>query len=117
MMKQTNSFRFVSLAIATIIVGATLVPGYSQNSPKSRQVRDVNTESQIATAGYSYQMSPKWISSLGTAYDLGKDSNSGQSLTVTRIGADFLIHFHSPPNSTKAKTKSLSPPNHNFLDE
>ncbi len=49
-------------------------------------------ESNIVTASYSYQMSPKWVSSFGTAYDLNNNLDLGQSLTVTRIGRDFLTH-------------------------
>jgi len=49
-------------------------------------------DSDIVTATYSYQMSQKWISTVGTAYDLGEHRNVGQSFTVTRVGLDFLIH-------------------------
>ena len=30
---------------------------------------------------------------MGTAYDLAESQNRGQSLTLTRVGADFLLHF------------------------
>jgi lipopolysaccharide assembly outer membrane protein LptD (OstA) len=49
-------------------------------------------DSDILTASYSYQMSSKWISTVGTAYDLGEHRNVGQSFTVTRVGLDFLVH-------------------------
>ena len=32
------------------------------------------------------------ISSLSTAYDIAEGQSRGQSLTVTRVGADFLVH-------------------------
>lgn len=48
--------------------------------------------SDILTASYSYQMSSKWISTMGTSYDLGEHRNAGQSFTVTRVGLDWLIH-------------------------
>jgi hypothetical protein len=48
--------------------------------------------SDILTASYSYQMSSKWISTMGTAYDLGEHRNAGQSFTITRVGLDFLFH-------------------------
>ncbi|MSR58093.1 MAG: hypothetical protein EXS05_10505 [Planctomycetaceae bacterium] len=48
---------------------------------------------RILTASYSYILSPKWISTASTAYDLGQHQNRGQSLTLTRLGADFLVHF------------------------
>ena len=49
--------------------------------------------SEILTASYSYVMSPKWISSVGTAYDLGIKTNLGQSVQITRVGSDFLMNF------------------------
>lgn len=57
--------------------------------------------SEILTASYSYVMSPKWISSLGTAYDLAENQNRGQTLQVTRVGADFLLHFGVLVDPTK----------------
>lgn len=40
---------------------------------------------------YSYWMSPKWVSSFITRFDFEEDKNLGQSLVLTRIGADFLF--------------------------
>ncbi|HUG94326.1 MAG TPA: hypothetical protein VML55_26080, partial [Planctomycetaceae bacterium] len=57
-----------------------------------RQIKGGPLDSQILTASYSYRMSPKWVSTFGTAYDLAEDRNAGQSLTLTRIGADWLVH-------------------------
>jgi lipopolysaccharide export system protein LptA len=57
-----------------------------------RQVNGAGLDSRILSASYSYVMSPKWISTFGTAYDIGENQNRGQSLTVTRVGADFLVH-------------------------
>ncbi len=37
-------------------------------------------------------MSSKWISTMGTAYDLGEHRNAGQSFTITRVGLDLLFH-------------------------
>ena len=58
-----------------------------------RQVHGASLDSRIATASLRYRMSPKWISSVATAYDLAEHRNRGQVLTLTRIGGDFLIHF------------------------
>ena len=58
-----------------------------------RQIRAGVIDSQIVTAGLSYRMSPKWVSTLATAYDLAENRNQGQSLTLTRIGGDFLVHL------------------------
>lgn len=57
--------------------------------------------SEIMTASYSYVMSPKWISSVSTAYDLGEHQNRGQTVQVTRVGSDFLIHFGTVVDPTK----------------
>jgi hypothetical protein len=58
-----------------------------------RQVKGGPIDSQIVTASYSYAMSPKWVSSLGTAYDLAEGRDRGQSLVISRIGGDWVVHF------------------------
>ncbi len=58
-----------------------------------RQIEAGSTfNSQILTASYSYQMSPKWISTASTAFDVAEGQNRGQALTVTRVGEWFLFH-------------------------
>jgi len=57
-----------------------------------RQVKGNRLDSQIFTASLSYKMSPKWVTTLGTAFDVSEGRNAGQSVTLTRIGADFLVH-------------------------
>ncbi len=49
-------------------------------------------DSDILTLSYSYQMSTKWISTIGTAYDFAEHRNVGQSFTISRIGLDFIIN-------------------------
>ncbi len=46
---------------------------------------------QILTVSYSYRMSPKWMSTLGTTYDFGSDGNLGEFFNITRIGESFLV--------------------------
>lgn len=59
-----------------------------------RQVRGGPLDSQIATMSYSYVMTPdKWLTTMTTAFDLAEHRNAGQAFTLTRIGADFLIHL------------------------
>lgn len=58
-----------------------------------RQIKGANLHSQTLTASYSYQMSPKWISTFGTAYDIKEQQDRGQSLTITRLGKDFNFHL------------------------
>ncbi len=66
-----------------------------------RQVKGAGLYSEIITASYTYQMSPNWVSTFGTAYDLAEGRNRGQSLTVTRIGRDFLTHFGATFDASK----------------
>ena len=58
-----------------------------------RQVKGGTLDSQIATATYSYVLSPKWVSSATTAYDLGEGQSRGQGFTMTRVGEWLLFHL------------------------
>lgn len=55
-----------------------------------RSVQGGPLDSQMVTTSFSYATSPKWIFTFGTAYDIGEGEDRGQSLTVTRVGADFV---------------------------
>lgn len=68
--------------------------GYRQNSGGL-------LNSQTITASYSYVMSPKWISTFGTAYDIGERQNRGQSLTITRVGEYALMHVGGSYDASK----------------
>lgn len=58
-----------------------------------RQVKGGGLDSQLLTGSFTYQMSPKWVSTFGTAYDIAEGRNRGQSLTLTRIGLDWITHI------------------------
>ncbi len=49
--------------------------------------------SDIIVGSYSYVMGPKWISTLAGYVDLRDTGNTGESFTLTRVGADFLVHL------------------------
>ena len=49
-------------------------------------------DSQILTGSYSYQMSPKWISTASFAYDVAAGESRGSSLTISRVGLDWILH-------------------------
>lgn len=67
-----------------------------------RQVRAGGVlDSQIGTVSMTYQMSPKWVSTFGTAFDVKEQRNIGQSLTVTRVGSDFLVHLGTNYDQSK----------------
>lgn len=58
-------------------------------------------ENQFLTFSYNYTMSPKWISSFVNQVDLKQNNNVGQSIFLTRIGADFLLSFGFRVDSNK----------------
>ncbi len=83
-----------------------------------RQISGGPIDSEILTASYSYKMSPKWISTMGTAFDLREGRNIGQSVTVTRVGADFLFHVGGNVDTSKGNVGlqiSLEPRFGNFV--
>jgi hypothetical protein len=47
--------------------------------------------SQVVLASYSYRMSPKWVSAVSTAVDVGGNGNIGQTVQLTRVGESFLV--------------------------
>jgi hypothetical protein len=46
---------------------------------------------EILSMSYSYRMSPKWLMSFGTTFDLRNNGNIGENFSFTRIGESFLI--------------------------
>ncbi|MGE0376568.1 MAG: hypothetical protein AB7I48_12510 [Planctomycetaceae bacterium] len=66
-----------------------------------RQVQGGPIDSQIVTASYSYLMSEKWATSVGTAYDVAEGLDRGQSLTISRIGGDFIFHLGAKYDRSK----------------
>jgi len=50
-------------------------------------------ESQTIIGSYSYQMSPKWISTAAYAFDVAAGESRGSSVTVSRVGLDWILHF------------------------
>lgn len=58
-----------------------------------RQVEAKNyLDSQTLVASYSYQMSPKWISTGAISYDVAAGESRGSSLTFSRVGLDWVVH-------------------------
>ena len=59
-----------------------------------RQVKARNfLDSQTLVASYSYRMSPKWISTGAVSYDIAAGESRGSSLTFSRLGLDWIVHF------------------------
>lgn len=46
--------------------------------------------SLVASTTLNYRMNEKWIANFGTAVDLGKTGNIGQTIALTHIGESFL---------------------------
>lgn len=55
----------------------------------------------IVQFSYGYRMSPKWISTFGTSFDLGPQGNIGQQFTLTRVGESFLVSVSVNVDSSK----------------
>ncbi|MDB5391681.1 MAG: hypothetical protein JWM11_7327 [Planctomycetaceae bacterium] len=66
-----------------------------------RQVKGAGLDSEILTTSYSYQMSPNYISTFGAAYDLAEGRNRGESITLTRVGKDFLFNLGANYDASK----------------
>lgn len=50
-------------------------------------------DSRLVTGSYSYQMSEKWISTASYAHDIAAGESRGSSLTLSRVGLDFILHI------------------------
>ncbi|MBI3839024.1 MAG: hypothetical protein HY288_13980 [Planctomycetia bacterium] len=57
--------------------------------------------SNVVATSYSYRMSPKWISTFGTSFDIVNARNIGQNFTITRIGESFLMIFNINVDTSK----------------
>ena len=66
-----------------------------------RQIAAGPIDSRIVTASYSYALSPKWVSTMSTAYDVGEHRNRGQSFTITRVGEWLLFHVGANYDASK----------------
>ncbi len=67
-----------------------------------RQIQNsAGLDSQIVTLSSNYQMSPKWRSTIATAYDIGENQDRGQSVTITRLGRDFNLRIGTAYNPSK----------------
>jgi len=72
------------------------VGGFLSRPPRGRlylglRILEGPIDSRILSLSYDYLMSPKWISTFGTTYDLGDEGNLGQRFSITRIGESLLI--------------------------
>ncbi|MBN2292716.1 MAG: LPS-assembly protein LptD [Pirellulales bacterium] len=58
-------------------------------------------ENQVLLLSYTYRMSPKWVTTFSTSYDLGKYGNLGQNFSIMRVGESLLISlgFRVNPSS------------------
>jgi len=67
-----------------------------------RQLRNsAGLDSLILTLRTFYRMSPKWLASAATAYDIAEEQDRGQSFTVTRLGESFNLNIGASYNPSK----------------
>ncbi|MFO1002294.1 MAG: hypothetical protein U0936_18355 [Planctomycetaceae bacterium] len=52
-------------------------------------------ESKTIIGSYSYQMSPNGLYSAAYAYDIAATNPRGSSVTISRVGLDWILHFGS----------------------
>lgn len=64
-----------------------------------RHLEFADVKSDILIGSYTYVMSPKWMATLSAALDVKDTENTTQTATLTRVGADFLIHVGVENNS------------------
>ena len=57
--------------------------------------------SNVVVTSYSYRMSPKWMSTFGTTFDIKNARNIGQNFTITRIGESFLMVLNVNVDTSK----------------
>jgi len=59
-----------------------------------REVQAGAIDSKLITGSFSYVLSPNlYVATFGTSFDIADGIDRGQSLTLTRIGEYYLIHF------------------------
>ena len=50
-------------------------------------------QNRVVSLSYTYWMSPKWVTTLGTSIDLGNQGNIGETFSITRVGESLLINL------------------------
>ncbi|MFH5806639.1 hypothetical protein [Alienimonas sp. DA493] len=56
-----------------------------------RHIEALEIDATQFVSSFSYRMGPKWASAFGFYQDLDNAENSGENLTVTRIGTEFNV--------------------------
>ena len=69
-----------------------------------RHVEAFGIDATQLIGSYSYRMGPKWASTASAFMDLDNADNSGTSLTLTRIGADFNVSVGVRHNNIRDDT-------------
>ena len=79
--------------LRTVSIGGFLTrPGKTQAYVGLRSIEGP-VSSNVISSAFSYRLSPKWITTSGTFYDLSATGNIGQSYEITRVGESFLTSF------------------------
>ncbi len=96
-----GGFDFFADGLRTASVG-----GFISRPPRGSAYLGIRSfagpfSSNVINASYSYWMSPKWISTLGSSVALGNAGNIGQTFSITRIGESLLVTLGFNVDSSK----------------
>ncbi len=72
------------------------VGGFITRPPRGSLYLGLNSfegpiSSEVITGSYTYRMTPKWLSTFGTSFDLKNQGNIGENFRLTRVGESFLF--------------------------
>ncbi|QDT15972.1 hypothetical protein [Alienimonas californiensis] len=69
-----------------------------------RHIEALNQDVTALVSSFSYRMGPKWASTASFFQDVDNSENSGQNLTVTRIGTEFNVSVGAQYNNARGDT-------------
>jgi len=88
---SSGMFDFFDSAPRLVSVGGFLNRPPRGNLYLGMHWLDGPVSSSILSLSYSYQISPKWVSSFGMSVDFAGDGNIGQQFSFTRVGESLLV--------------------------
>ena len=88
---SSGLFDFFTEGQELVTVGAQLTRPPRGSLYMGLRLLEGPIENHVMMFSYSYRMSPKWISTFSTSFDMGKYGNLGQNFTITRIGESLLV--------------------------
>lgn len=104
---SSGGFDFFTAGNQTVTVG-----GFLNRPPRGSlylgfRYLEGPISSRVINAAYSYRMSPKWVSTLGTSVDVAGNGNIGQYGTITRIGESLLFSLGFNVDASKGNVGAM----------